>query len=143
MMKATGETKAYVDEPDTQYQEWRYNLRHYFICLPKKKEAIGAIVTAKAGTPVTITGTDSISLAATATAVQRTFATSNGANVTASTEAAWLTVAVNGKKVTFTPTAYAHDAEGDDPRVATVTIGVVGSDDVSKEVTVSQAKAES
>lgn len=44
MMKATGETKAYVDEPDTQNQEWRYNLRHYFICLPLKNEAIGAIV---------------------------------------------------------------------------------------------------
>lgn len=44
MMKATGETKAYIDQPDTQNQEWRYNLRHYFICLPLKNEAIGAIV---------------------------------------------------------------------------------------------------
>ncbi|MCM1035541.1 MAG: hypothetical protein NC038_05535 [Paludibacter sp.] len=44
MMKATGETKAYIDEPDTQHQEWRYNLRHYFICLPLRNEAIGAIV---------------------------------------------------------------------------------------------------
>jgi len=44
MMKATGETKAYIDEPDTQNQEWRYNLRHYFIALPLKKEAMGAIV---------------------------------------------------------------------------------------------------
>lgn len=47
MMKATGETKAYIDEPDTQNQEWRYNVRHYFICLPLKEDAIGAIVTAK------------------------------------------------------------------------------------------------
>lgn len=44
MMKATGETKAYLDEPDTQNQEWHYNLRHYFICLPLKNEALGAIV---------------------------------------------------------------------------------------------------
>lgn len=44
MMKATGETKAYLDEPDTQDQEWRYNVRHYFICLPLKNEAIGALV---------------------------------------------------------------------------------------------------
>lgn len=43
-MKAMGETKAYIDQPDTQNQEWRYNLRHYFICLPLKNEAIGAIV---------------------------------------------------------------------------------------------------
>lgn len=48
MMRATGETKAYIDEPDTQNQEWRYNIRHYFICLPLKNEAIGAIITAKA-----------------------------------------------------------------------------------------------
>ena len=48
MMKATGETKAYLDEPDTQDQEWRYNVRHYFICLPLKEEAIGAIVAAPA-----------------------------------------------------------------------------------------------
>lgn len=44
MMKATGETKEYLDEPDTQNQEWRYNVRHYFICLPLKNEALGAIV---------------------------------------------------------------------------------------------------
>lgn len=44
MMKATGETKAYIDEPDTTNQEWRYNVRHYFICLPLKNEAIGALV---------------------------------------------------------------------------------------------------
>lgn len=49
MMKATGETKAYIDEPDTQNQEWRYNLRHYFICLPLKNEALGAIVSAVNG----------------------------------------------------------------------------------------------
>ena len=45
-MKATGETKAYIDEPDTQNQEWRYNVRHYFVCMPLKNEAIGAIVSA-------------------------------------------------------------------------------------------------
>lgn len=48
IMKATGETKAYIDEPDTQNQEWRYNIRHYFICLPLKEQAIGAIVAAPA-----------------------------------------------------------------------------------------------
>ena len=44
MMKATGETKAYLREPDPEYQRWLYNLRHYFICLPLVNEAIGAIV---------------------------------------------------------------------------------------------------
>lgn len=44
VMKATGETTAYIDEPDTQNQTYRYNLRHYFICLPLKERALGAIV---------------------------------------------------------------------------------------------------
>ena len=66
MMKATGETKAYIDEPDTQYQEWRYNLRHYFICLPLKNEAIGAIVSGISNEQAqTISGTDEVSLKAT------------------------------------------------------------------------------
>lgn len=44
MMKATGETKAYIGEPEPTYQRWLYNLRHYFICLPLKNEAIGALI---------------------------------------------------------------------------------------------------
>lgn len=44
MMKATGETKAYIGEPEPKYQQWLYNLRHYFICLPLKNAGIGAIV---------------------------------------------------------------------------------------------------
>lgn len=47
MMKATGSTKTYLseakDNPTTQ--ENLVNFRHYFICLPLKNEAIGAIVT--------------------------------------------------------------------------------------------------
>lgn len=44
MMKATGETKAYVKEPEPTYQEWLYNLRHYFICLPFKNAGMGALI---------------------------------------------------------------------------------------------------
>ena len=43
-MRATGETKAYVAEPEPLNQKWLYNLRHYFVCLPLKNEAIGALV---------------------------------------------------------------------------------------------------
>jgi hypothetical protein len=46
MMRCTGETKSYLsaarDNPTTQ--ENLVNFRHYFICLPLKNEAIGAIV---------------------------------------------------------------------------------------------------
>ena len=87
-----------------------------------------------------ISGDDALSVAATAGSNVRTYATSNGAGVTAETDAEWLTVAAEGNKVTFTRTAYAHDAEGEDPRVATVIVGIEGTE-VTKTVTVSQAKA--
>jgi hypothetical protein len=46
MMRVTGETKAYLSEAknDPKNQENLANFRHYFICLPLKNEAIGAIV---------------------------------------------------------------------------------------------------
>ena len=94
---------------------------------------------AESETP-TISGDDALSVAATAGSNVRTYATSNGAGVTAETDAEWLTVAADGNKVTFTRTAYAHDAEGEDPRVATVIVGIEGTE-VTKTVTVSQAKA--
>lgn len=54
MMRCTGETKAYMsaakDNPTTQ--ENLVNFRHYFICLPLKNEAIGAIVSDLAPEPV-------------------------------------------------------------------------------------------
>ena len=50
MMKATGSTKVYLSEAknDPTNQQNLYNVRHYFICLPLKNEAIGAIVSAAA-----------------------------------------------------------------------------------------------
>ena len=46
MMRANGTTKAYLSEAssDPQNQQNLCNFRHYSICLPLKKEAIGAIV---------------------------------------------------------------------------------------------------
>lgn len=94
-------------------------------------------------TAPTIQGAQEVSLPATATAARRIYATSNGAGVTAevATEGAdWLQVSVSGNKVTFTPQAYAYDAEGTDPRVAHVTIGINGTES-TLDVTVSQAMA--
>lgn len=141
MMKATGKTKVYLDEPNTQTQEWLYNVRHYFICLPLKNEAIGAIVSGAATTEPTFkSGADSVELNATATAVNRSYATSNGAGVTAESDSDWLTVEVqNGNKVVFTPTAYAY-VESGSARVATVTLTIANSN-TTKDVTVTQAMA--
>lgn len=48
MFKASGSTKMYYSEAATspQTQENLVNFRHYYIVLPKKQEAIGAIVSA-------------------------------------------------------------------------------------------------
>jgi hypothetical protein len=45
MMQAAGETIAYLSEAktDPQHQENLCNFRHYYICLPLKNHAIGAI----------------------------------------------------------------------------------------------------
>ncbi|MDR1120043.1 MAG: hypothetical protein LBM08_03920 [Dysgonamonadaceae bacterium] len=50
MMKVTGSTKMYYSESKTDpaNQQNMVNFRHYFICLPLKNEAIGAIVSALA-----------------------------------------------------------------------------------------------
>ncbi len=50
MMKAKGSTKFYYSKAENNptTQESMINYRHYAICLPKKQEAIGAIVSAKA-----------------------------------------------------------------------------------------------
>jgi hypothetical protein len=46
MMKATGSTTAYLSEAksDPENQMNLANFRHYFICLPLRNEATGAIV---------------------------------------------------------------------------------------------------
>lgn len=144
VFKATGSTKMYYSEASTdpEYQRNKINFRHMFICMPKKADA-GVVMYSgydAQGAP-TITGDDAISVKAAGGSNVRTYATSNGAGVTAQSDAEWLTVATNGNKVTLTSEAYAYDAEGEATRTANVTIGIDGSD-VTKIVTVTQPMAE-
>jgi hypothetical protein len=44
MFRANGSTTPYYDKPDTQTQAAMFNIRHYYITLPRKNRAIGAIV---------------------------------------------------------------------------------------------------
>jgi len=148
VFKATGSTKMYFSEAknDPVNQRNLINFRHYFIAMAKKTDASVTLYNGYSSSAVpTITGDTMIdNLAATAGSTVRTYATSNGAAVTATSNAAWLTAAVdaNGKKVTFTRTAYAHAESGDNPRIGTVTLGIAGTD-ASLTVTVKQAMAES
>ena len=143
VFKATGSTKMYYSpaSTDPEYQRNKINFRHMFICLPKKADAGVVMMSAydAAGAP-TITGDDALTVDATAGSNVRTYATSNGAGLTASSNADWLTVSVSGNKVTFTRQAYAYDAEGTETRVATVTVGIKATE-VTKTVTVTQAMA--
>lgn len=144
VFKATGSTKMYYSEAgtDPEYQRNKVNFRHYFIAMPKKKDA-GVVIYSDydaQGAP-TIEGADAITVKAAGGSNDRTYATSNGGAITAQCDAEWLTVAVTGKKVTFTSEAYAYDAEGEATRTATVTIGIKDTE-VTKTVTVTQPMAE-
>ena len=146
VFKATGSTKMYWSpaETDPEYQRNKVNFRHYFICMPKKADA-GVVIYSGydaegAGEEPTISGDLLVEGTAGTNARTRTYATSNGNGVTASTDAEWLTVTTNGNKVTFTPQAYAYDAEGDEYREATVTIGIEGTE-VAIDVTFKQPMA--
>lgn len=146
VFKATGSTKMYYSEAgtDPEYQRNKINFRHYFICLFKKADA-GVVMMSDYEAPSvpvapTISGDDALEVPATSGSNNRTYATSNGAGVTASTTADWLSVSVSGNKVTFTRQAYAYDAEGEATRTATVVIGIEGTE-VTKNVTVTQTMA--
>lgn len=146
VFKATGSTKMYWSpaETDPEYQRNKVNFRHYFICMPKMVDA-GVVIYSGydaegAGDAPTISGDLLVEGTAGTNTRTRTYATSNGNGVTASTDAEWLTVTTNGNKVTFTPQAYAYDAEGDEYREATVTIGIEGTE-VAIDVTFKQPMA--
>jgi hypothetical protein len=143
VFKATGSTEMYYSPANTdpEYQRNKVNFRHYFICMPKKQDAGVVMMSAydAAGAP-TIKGDAALTVNAASGNSVRTYATSNGAGLTAQSNADWLAVSVSGNKVTFTRQAYAYDAEGESTRTATVTIGIKGTE-VTKTVTVTQSMA--
>lgn len=148
MMRADGSVKTYLseakDSPATQ--ENLVSFRTYSICLPLKKEAMGAIVGAAdpADGPKakpTITGDNAIQVGSGAGENRRTYATSDGSGLTAESDAQWLAVAVEGNKVVFTREAYPYsEGVNAESREAHVTVGIAGTD-VSMEVTVTQPMA--
>lgn len=93
--------------------------------------------------PGAVKGATTIEVPATLGNSNRTYATVTGSEVDAEvlTEGAdWLTVAVNGNKVTFTRTAYNNADDGEDPRTAIVRVSAQDGSGYL-DVTVSQAKA--
>lgn len=119
-----------------------------FIALDKRQSpAFTAEAPAAPAAPAAPTfkgGASTVNLKADNTPANRTYATSNGADVTAEVEDGvdWLEVEVDGNKVTFTPQAFAYDSEAaENTRSATVTIGIEGAE-TTKTVTVTQPMAE-
>jgi hypothetical protein len=143
--RAMGETKMFDKMDDPTYYGDIYSFLTRVGGSPRRYDKNGIYVIAEANyvpENLTISGDDRFSVPATAGSNVRTYATSNGAGVTAESNADWLTVSVSGNKVTFTRTAYAYDAEGEATRSATVTIGIAGTN-VTKTVTVTQEMAAS
>ena len=144
MMKASGSTKAYLQDSVNapQTQENLANFRTYFICLPLKNKAIGAIVSDIAADLVapTITSDDAVVFAKTASTKNVTVSTTDGTVWTVvnddPTGDAWLTVTKVGDAVTVAATA--NNAEAAPERVGSFTISITGST-VTKVVTVTQA----
>ena len=116
-----------------------------FIALDKRQSpAFTAEAPAAPAAPTFKSGAVTVNLKADNTPAIRSYATSNGADVTAEVEDGvdWLEVEVDGNKVTFTPQAFAYDAEAAaNTRSATVTIGIEGAE-TTKTVTVTQPMAE-
>lgn len=145
VFKATGSTKMYFHEAknDPQNQRNLINFRHYFIAMMKKADASVALVNGyESGAAPVITGDELIDgLSAEAGTTKRTYNASNGAAIQAQSNADWLGVTVaSGNKVTFTRQAFAYDAEGTSPRVATVTLTIPNTS-ASLTVTVKQNMA--
>jgi hypothetical protein len=144
MMKASGSTKAYFSDAtvNPQTQENLANFRTYFICLPLKNEAIGAIVSDIAADLVapTITSDSAVTFAKTASTKEVTVSTTDGTEWTVVNDDpsgdAWLTVTKNGDAVTVA--ASANNVAEAPQRVGTFTISITGST-VTKVVTVTQA----
>lgn len=142
--RAMGETKMFDKMDDPTYYGDIYSFLTRVGGSPRRYDSKGIYAIAEAACDVeedpTISGDDSFSVSASAGSNVRTYATSNGAGVTAECDADWLTVSVSGNKVTFTRTEYGYDAEGEETRSANVTVGIAGTD-VTMTVTVTQAMA--
>lgn len=147
VFKATGSRKMYYSAADSDplYHRNLVDFSQRFVCLPKKADA-GVVIRSGyvSSAAPTITGCELIdNVPATAGNKERTYNTSTGAAITAESDAAWLVPTVQaGNKVKFAYEAYAHAEEGDNPRIANVTLAIPGTS-ATLAVVVKQAMAES
>lgn len=129
MFKATGTTKFYYSGAETSptMQESVCNFRHYFIALPKKQEAIGAIYSA-AYVPSIQAVPETITFPAAGGASQVVVKATSDYQVG---NVPGFTVVKNGKNLTITA---ADNTEGTGAKTATLTLTLV--EDVTKIATV-------
>lgn len=129
MFKATGTTKFYYSDATTNptMQESVCNFRHYFIALPKKQEAIGAIYSAAyvpsiQAVPTTVTFPAAGGMSQVLVEATSDYQVSGGVG---------FTVAKSGKNLTITA---ADNTGGSGAKTATLTLTLV--EDVTKTATV-------
>lgn len=105
-IRASGSTKTYLSESknDPLNQRSLYNLRHYFIALPLKNRALGAIVSGVASDPSSLELTTQKVGFPKSASTRKVDVVANG-EITIAGEVEGFTAAVEGKTITISATA--------------------------------------
>jgi hypothetical protein len=142
MFKATGSTTPYLSEAknDTQNQQNLANFRHYFIALPLKNEALGAIVSAipTAGAEVEASieiAPTTASLSAAAGAIIAAVTSSGEYTVTSDSND--FVPTIDGNAVTIT----VSENVGETSRSAIITVQLASDNSIKDTITVTQEVA--
>ena len=150
VMRAMGTIEGEPEKRWADYRGWLLGFQMRFVAMPFRSKGIAAIYSAVANpdhpepeVEVTITGADAVEAGPTAKSYNRTYAVSNGSQISVAKDdesATWLTVSANGNKATIAVEAFAYDAEAEEnTRTATFT---VSAGEATKTVTVTQTMAE-
>jgi len=134
MFKASGSTKMYYQEASTSptTQENLVNYRHYFIVLPKKQEAMGAIVSS-AYTPSISANPDNLTFPVAGGIKQ--VAVSASSDFVVSGDYDGFTVVKDGSVLTITA---ADNSAGADAKAGTITVTL--TEDITKTDTITLAQ---
>lgn len=150
VMRAMGTIEGEPEKRWADYRGWLLGFQMRFVAMPFRSKGIAAIYSAVSNpdapepeVEVTITGADTVEAGPTAKSYNRTYAVSDGSQISVAKDdesATWLTVSANGNKATIAVEAFAYDSEAvENTRTATFT---VSAGEATKTVTVTQTMAE-
>ena len=137
VFKATGSTKMYwsAAETDPEYQRNKVNFRHYFICMPKLADAIGAIYSASTTTGGKIS-TDPATVTIPAEGGSQEVAVTASGDYTVGEAPAGFEVEKTATGVKITA---GENATGS-PKTGTLTLTLDGESSKTAQITINQPK---